>query len=181
MKLRIVAIFMLALLVVFTPAVAQQTADGDQIVSVPKKYVSAEGLNHQAEATVSKWIGMGKEIGVATREGLDAVVGSAEKFGTTKVGTFVMVMIAWNIMAKSILGIILGIPMLIGGVFVWMWGMRRVFFGYRVLDKKEGHTKFYKEHEPIEFSSRDARACAAVFMYGAIVVWVGVMIFAVIF
>lgn len=182
MRMRIIAIFMLALVIVLPAFTQQAVKDGDQIVSVPKKYVSSEGLNYQAEATpVGKWIGMGREIGIATREGLNAVVDTAEKFGTTKVGTFVMIMVAWSIMGKSVFGIILGIPLLIGGVLLWMWGMKRVFFGYRVLEKKEGKTKFFKEHAPIEFVTKEGRAMAAVFMYIAIALWIGTMVFGVIF
>lgn len=180
MKLRIVAIFMLALLVVI-PAMSQNRNDGDEVVSVPKKYVSAEGLNHQAPATVSKWIGMGREVGIATREGLNAVVDTAEKFGTTKVGTFVLVMVAWNIMAKQVLGVILGIPILIAGVGVWMWAMKRLFFGYRVLEKKEGKVKTYKDHEPFDFATRDGRSFCGVAMYAAIAAWIIGMVFGVIF
>ncbi len=177
-------LFVLAVFMVLTPLVAQSS---DEMVTVPKKYVSTEGLNHQAAAApaptevVSKWIGVGKEVGIATREGLNAVVDTAEKFGSTKVGNFVMVMIAWRIIGKDVLGVILGVPMLIGGICLWLWAARRMFFGYRVLEKKEGHTKFYKDHEPIEFASSDARATAGAFMGISLAAWVLICLFAVIF
>jgi hypothetical protein len=171
------------LLILVIPAVAQQTNDGDAVVSVPKKYVSAEGLTHQSTVPVpvSEWVGIGKEIGLATREGLNAVVDTAEKFGSTKVGTFVMVMIAWKIMAKEVLGVVLGIPLLLAGVGLWVWTAKRLFFGYRVLARKEGHTKIYEDHGPYDFKGNDARQVAGVFTWGTLVVWVGFMVLGVIF
>lgn len=54
--------FTLVFCAVSTPA-QQAENDGDQVVSVPKKYVSAEGLTHQASAPttpqkVSEWVGV---------------------------------------------------------------------------------------------------------------------------
>jgi hypothetical protein len=139
--------------------------DGNRLVTVPARYVSPEGMQHQQSLPVpeqaSQWVGVGKEIGEATREGLGAVVDTATKFGSTKVGTFVMVMIAWKIMAKEVLGVILGIPLLLAGVGLWLYVARRLFFGYRVIDKHEGHTKTYTDHPPYEFHTSDARCGAA--------------------
>ncbi len=167
---KLCALFLLLFLIT-SPVFAQQTNDGDTVVSVPKKYVSAEGLTHQSTVPVpvSEWVGIGKEIGVATREGLNAVVDTAEKFGSTKVGTFVMVMIAWKIMAKEVLGVVLGIPLLIAGVCVWFWTAKRLFFGYRVLAKKEGRTKTYEDHPAFEFSTKDSRGVAGVVTWGSLV------------
>lgn len=160
MKTRTMTIFV-ALMFVALPAIAQ-TDDGDKIVSVPKRYVSSEGLNHQATAvdTASRWVGIGREIGQATREGLDAVVNTAEKFGSTKVGTFVLFMIFWKIAAKDVLGIVLGIPLLLGGIAIWIWLIKRFFIGYRVLAKQDGKVKTYEDHLPYKFSSSDARTGA---------------------
>lgn len=173
---------LLLLAAVITPIAAQQKSDDDeQVVSVPKKYVSAEGLYHQVDPTpVSKWVGIGREVGIATKEGLNAVVDTAERFGSTKVGTFVMVMIAWRIMAKDVLGVVLGIPLLFAGIGLWVYIAKRLFFGYRVLDKVEGKTKLYKDHPAYEWDSRDARSAAGAFMGGGLILFVAVM-FAVIF
>lgn len=174
----------LLLMFLAVPLFAQTTNDGDTIVSVPKRYVSAEGLTHQATsapAQVSQWVGIGREIGEATREGLNAVVDTTEKFGSTKVGTFVMVMIAWRVMAREILGVVLGIPILIAGVCVWLWAAKRLFFGYRVLAKKEGHTKTYEDHPSYEFASGDARNAAGMATFLSVVLWVITMVFGVIF
>lgn len=88
---------------------AQSTPDPDEVISVPRRYVSSEGLTHQT-SKAGQWLGLGREIGAATQAGLSAVVDQTERFGATKVGTFVMVMIAWKIMARDVLGVVLGIP-----------------------------------------------------------------------
>lgn len=159
----------------------QNTNDNDEFVTVPKRYVSQEGLNHQkaespAPAVVSQFLGIGKEIGEATKEGLNAVVDVAEKFGSTKVGTFVMVMIAWKIVAKDILGIVLGIPVFIGGVCLWIYLGKRLFFGYRVIEKREGKIKTYAEQKPYDFRTKEGRGFAGVFMGIGLVVFVAVML-----
>ena len=70
--------------------------DGEKLVFIQEKYLSPEALNHVKSAPVqeaSKWLGFGKEIGEAMNGALGAVVGQADKFGATKVGTFTMVMV----------------------------------------------------------------------------------------
>ncbi len=154
----------LILLLLALPVAAQQKDAGDEIVSVPKKYVSSEGLAHQDAGQVNKWIGMGKEIGIATREGLNAVVDTSEKFGATRVGNFVMFLIAWKVMARELLGVVLGIPLLIAGISMWVWIAKRMFFGYRVLVRREGKVKTFADHAPINFDSRDAKVTAGSFL-----------------
>lgn len=160
----------LVLLLVACAFAQPKKDDGDDVVSVPKKYVSSEGLSHQSDVA-SKWVGVGREIGQATREGLGAVVDTADKFGQTKVGTFVMVMIAWKVLAMDVLRIALGVPIMIGGVCLWMWAMRRFFFGYRVLDRREGKTKVYVERPPYKFGSNDCRGMTGGFAFAAIIAW----------
>jgi uncharacterized membrane protein YciS (DUF1049 family) len=185
MKKLIIYIFLMCMFAVPLHLVAQN--DGDQVITVPKKYVSPEGLNHQAPpasvsaaADTTRWVGIGKEIGEATKQGLDAVVDSANKFGNTKVGNFVMIMIAWKIMGAELLGYIfrigIGIPILISGVFVYIYLLKRMFFGYQVLDRIEDKTKIYKEHLPVDFRSHEARAMAACLTGLAFCVFVGVML-----
>ena len=148
------AISMVFALFAFAPLVYAQnntttTDDGDTPVTVPKKYVSPEGLNHQVEAKTSEWVGIGKEIGEATKEGLDSVVSSADKFGATRVGIFVMAMIAWKVIGHQLFGVILGIPIFIAGMAFWWQVMKRLFFGYQVLDKKEGRTRRTSVRNPM--------------------------------
>jgi hypothetical protein len=176
MKKFMVVLSLLLLTVVAFSQDKTSTDDGDKIVAVPKKYVSSEGLNHiQSEdisAQVGKWTGVGKEVGTAVKDGLDAVVVEAEKFGTTKVGNFVMIMIAWKIMGRDLIGIVFGIPLLLLGIWLWIYIARRVFFGYKILDRIEGKIKFYKEHPPMTFNSLDARMVAGLSMGVALIAYI---------
>ncbi len=163
-------LFLFPILVLLAAAMAfpQGANDLDTLVTVPKRYVSAEGLAHQAPAEFNQWIGIGKEIGIATKEGLDAVVDTTNKFGATRVGTFVMVMIAWKIIGGDALRIGLGIPFLIIGLGVWFHLYKRLFIGYRVLATVEGpwysRKKTYADHPAYKFASGDARTMSGVFL-----------------
>lgn len=149
-------------------SVAAFAQDGDKLVTVPQKYVSAEGLQHQSgEPTgeLGTWANWGKEIGVATREALTAVVDQSERFGATKVGTFVMVMVAWRIMGKDLMGFVIGVPMLITVLCLWVWTVKRLFFGYKAVDTRTGWLglqKTYKLIPPYKFSGDEARAFTAI-------------------
>lgn len=168
MRTRILLFLVFLGLLMGSGVALQNTNDNDEFVTVPKRYVSQEGLNHQkapsAPVAISQYLGLGREIGEATKEGLNAVVDVAEKFGSTKVGTFVMVMIAWKIVAKDVLGVVLGIPVLIGGICLWIYLGKRLFFGYRVIEKREGKIKTYADQEPYDFKSKEGRGFAGVFM-----------------
>lgn len=156
---RFIAIALLAL-----PLAAQSTSAQDNaLVTVPRKYVSTEGLTHAKDEPVSKWIGFGREIGEATKEGLSAVVDQAERFGTTRVGNFVMLMVAWRILGHDLLRVVLGVPLYLFGVGIWIWSYRRFFMTRRVLVKedKANKTKEYAESKPYQFYSGDAKAGCA--------------------
>jgi len=182
--MRTIGLTILLTAIAFGAHAQSQQQDGEKLVYVQQKYVSAEGLTHAATepANVTKWLGWGKEIGTAMNEGLAAVVNQAERFGTTKVGNFVMVMIAWKIIGKDVVGIVLGIPILIAGICIWMWALRRFFLGYRVVVKREGFwKKEYAHQDPYDFKDSEWRAACGFFMFALICVWVGVMLGCVIF
>ena len=70
-------------------------------------------LVEQKIETYGKWAGAGKEIGIAVREGLTAVVDVAEKFSKTDVGTFTLAMIAWKVMGKDLIRMSVGIILIL--------------------------------------------------------------------
>jgi hypothetical protein len=55
------------------------------------------------------WVGVGGEVGTAINEGLTAVVDVADKFGKTDVGKFTLVLVAWKVMGKDVVKIVLGL------------------------------------------------------------------------
>lgn len=92
----------------------------EETVVIKKSSLTAEQLQTiESENAVkkienySKIVGIGKEIGVAINDGLNAVVGSAEKFGKTDVGKFTMLIIGWKFLYKDVIAILIGILSLI--------------------------------------------------------------------
>ena len=81
----------------------------------------------QKMQTLGKWAGYGKEVGVAIKEGLNAVVDVADKFGSTDVGKFTMYMIAWKIMGREAVAILLGSFILIIVTIVIFISFRRMY------------------------------------------------------
>jgi len=73
-------------------------------------------MNEKIE-TYGKWVGVGNEVGVAIKEGLSAVSDVAIKFSDSNVGKFTMVLIAWKVVGKDIVRILLGIIFIIFSVF----------------------------------------------------------------
>jgi hypothetical protein len=72
-------------------------------------------------AQLSKFEGIGKETGVAIREGLLAVTDVANKFGETNVGQITIALIVWRIAGKDLINILIGFV----GLFVGIWFYRK--------------------------------------------------------
>lgn len=99
--------------------------------------------------TYGNWVGVGGEIGTAIEEGLSAVVGVADKFGKTDVGKFTLVMVAWKVIGKDIIRIVLGFIFLI--IFTWLliYSFKKTCVETKVLIKNEnpGFFKYPKIKE----------------------------------
>lgn len=79
----------------------------DQLAKIKAEQTATE-LQKKLD-TYGKWVGVGGEIGGAVKESLNAVVDVADKFGKTDVGRFTMFMVAWKIIGKDIVRIIIGL------------------------------------------------------------------------
>ena len=109
--------------------------------------------------TYGKWAGMGKEIGVALREGLGALNDETNRFADTKVGFFVMFIIAFKVLGNPIIQLLIGIPLLIFGTVIFIvWFKRmvlpRTYLVSKDVVKEEGKilstTKYtYESKDPI--------------------------------
>jgi hypothetical protein len=91
--------------------VGEETEKPDQIAKVQAQQVTNQVV--EQVSTYSKIAGIGKEVGIAVKEGLLAVVDVADKFGGTNVGKFTMTMIAWKIIGKDIFRIVIGLVFLV--------------------------------------------------------------------
>lgn len=158
-------------------AIAQQQKTGEETLVVPKKYLSQEAIDHavaplpqEPVVEVSKWVGLGREVGQAMNEGLGAVVTQTDKFGATRVGNFVMAAIAWRIFGEDLKAVVLGIPTMIAGVALWVWSYRKFLCQRRVLAKQDGKVREWRT-EVYEFRTNDAKATSATFHGIALFLW----------
>lgn len=96
--------------------------------------------------TYGNWVGVGGEIGTAVKEGLNAVVDVADKFGSTNVGKFTMVMVAWKVIGKDLVRISLGILLIIvTSIFIFI-NYRKNFTTRKVMIKGN-RILFWQERE----------------------------------
>ena len=164
----------LFLIVFFTCAIFAQT---DETITVKKKDLppdlvksleTKEQLKDYAE-----YVGIGKEIGTALNEGLKAVVDQAEHFGTTNVGMFTMVMIAWSIIGNDIIQIMIGIPIYFIGLFSLFRYYRLNYSEHRVVTSKSGFFLWAKKEYKIIAPTRDVDA-ASIILFLFTLVWTGI-------
>jgi hypothetical protein len=73
----------------------------------------------------SEYINLGKSVGIAVREGLEAVTDTAAKFAKTDPGKFTMFIIAYKVIGKDFIQFIIGVPMLIIGIGLFIWSYRK--------------------------------------------------------
>lgn len=108
MKKLLVVLFALAV-----PAFAQQ----QEMVSVPKSMLTQQQLTQvkveEQVETISKYAGLGREVGEAINGGLSAVTTHTAAFAKTEVGQFTMFIIAWKVLGKDVLGFLIAVPLLV--------------------------------------------------------------------
>jgi hypothetical protein len=120
----------------------------DQLAKIMLEQKNAE-LQKKIE-TYGKWVGVGGEVGTAIKEGLNAVVDVSDKFSKTDVGKFTMIMIAWKVIGKDILSIIIGLLFFIVMTCVLIFSFKRTCIPHKVCIKNPGFLKYPKEYEYIE-------------------------------
>jgi len=85
-----------------------------------------------------EWIGLGKEIGQATREGLSALTNESNKFAHTSVGKFVMFIIAWKVIGNQALRIIITLPILLFVTVIFVWAFKKHCMPFKVITEVKG-------------------------------------------
>lgn len=143
----------LVLMVMFVSVQAQTT--NTKKVGDPTSYMTAEQLakynsdmkNAELEKkleTYGKWVGVGNEVGIAVREGLMAVVDVSDQFGKTDVGKFTLIMVAWKVMGKDVVRILLGIAFIFIVTFMFFRVYRNMFVSKRIKVEDNGWFKSKK-------------------------------------
>ena len=142
-----ILLFIALIAAVFTANISAQTTTEKITANITdltlEQCAKLEAANAQIEDqqqkldTCGKWVGVGGEIGTAVKEGLSAVVDVADKFGSTDVGKFTMTLIAWKVMGKDVIRIILGL-LFIFVVTVIIFKSHRSFTRRKMLVKSNG-------------------------------------------
>jgi hypothetical protein len=120
----------------------------------------------------SEWVGLGKEIGSAVDGSLGALTNRAEEFANTKVGIMTMYLVAYKVLGNDAIGILnhfirilVGVPVLIVGIILWIWSYKRNFHAYKILKSKTKEGKTYEIIEPENFSKYELGAGMRKFIY----------------
>ena len=114
--MRKITLLLIAMMLVVIPTQAQNI----EKVGDPTTYLTGEQLAKYTSdmkiadlekklETYGDWVGVGGEVGSAIEEGLTAVVDVADKFTGTDVGKFTMVLVAWKVVGKDVIRILLGL------------------------------------------------------------------------
>lgn len=138
----------LLFLMLWPVALLAQQADNTQRVIVEVKQPSVED-SKSIPAQTNEWVEVGRNVGVAMREGLSALTDEANKFADTDAGRFTMAVIAWKVAGKDAkelttalidrsVKLVVGVPALITLVIIYLWIMRKSFICHRVVVEKTG-------------------------------------------
>lgn len=120
----------------------------DQLAKIESK-VQMDEMKDKVEQ-YGEWVGIGGEVGVAIKEGLSAVVDVADKFGSTKVGEFTMLMVGWKVMGKDLIKIILGLLFITIFSILTFKFYKDTFYIKKFKVKDPGLFKYPKEYKIIE-------------------------------
>ena len=120
----------------------------DQLAKI-KAQQEVDALQKKLD-TYGNWVGVGGEIGTAVKEGLTAVVDVADKFGKTDVGRFTMLMVAYKVIGRDLVKVVLGLLFIIITTwFIW-FSFKRTCLPQKILIKDNGFMKYPKEYQIIE-------------------------------
>lgn len=136
----------------------------DQLAKIELEKANAE-LQKKVD-TYGKWVGVGGEVGIAVKEGLTAVVDVADKFGKTDVGKFTIYMVAWKVMGKDLIKIIIGLLFFFLFTTTLIFTYRRLVNPRRFLVENPGWLRYPKKYLVIEskYSADDTTLVAVIFI-----------------
>jgi hypothetical protein len=88
---------------------------------------TAEQLIDKRIERYGKWVGLGNEIGVAVNGCLQALNSELVKLSETKIGKIAIFLVIWKVLYQDVVGLLVGIPILIGWTILFIWVLRRCF------------------------------------------------------
>jgi hypothetical protein len=133
-------------------AVAQQTKSSNDFVTVRKSDLSPELLSKLEEKAQTQafgdkvkqygeWVGIGKEVGIAINEGLEAVTDNASKFSETTPGKVTIGLIIWKVAGRDLMGFLIGIPLLMWITYLFYWCWKVLYRGSFVVSGRDANGK----------------------------------------
>src|SRR5205807_1312407 len=107
---KILVVMLLTLsFAVFANAQAQSQSGNEDTVTIPKSQLTPEQLQKVQQEqldekikTYGKWVGIGKEVGVAVNSSLESITNQADHFAKTGVGKFTMVLVTWKVIGTMV-------------------------------------------------------------------------------
>jgi hypothetical protein len=148
----------------------------DTSMILVKKSALPTAVLQQVQATqqiesLGRYVGLGKEIGGAIREGLESLTDVADHFSKTKVGKFTMFLIAFKVLGYPCIQLAIGLPLLLFGVIMYGIIIFKYCLPYRYLKSKENGKKTYDIRETDSYSSA-AKLAVTTLMF---LVYLGIM------
>lgn len=139
------------------------------------KQMKENTITQQIE-TYGAWAGIGKEIGVAAREGLTAVKDVTLDLSESELGKTVMLLIVWKVAGIDMLRILIGfIIAMIATIFVVKSYMRS--FATRKVTKSSGfflwRKREYEDFDASDYWGDDGNRSIAQIMHP--IVWLGIV------
>lgn len=142
---------MLPAMLMFTLALAQEN---DSLITVRKSLLPSNILQQvetqQKIESYGKWVGLGKEVGSAVREGLGALTDETDRFSKTGVGKFTMFIIAFKVLGYPIIQLLFGSTIwLLGTVIAVIFFFTCFLPKKNLLSESKGDGKKWEYKEPL--------------------------------
>ena len=112
--------------------------------------------------TYGEYVGLGKEIGTAMNEGLEALTKHTAEFAETKVGRFTMFIIAYKVIGTDLIQFVVGVPLLIAFSVIFIWSWRRNCITRPIL--KREHPDKTKDFELFEGTEGEKLSYVVVYL-----------------
>lgn len=153
-----------ALITLLVPVTLAQENKAEETIMV-KKSELPPGLLTKLEAQASfnetkekitqygNWVGMGKEIGIAVNDGITAIKDQAISLSETKLGYYIMFLIAYKVIGTDLIQLAIGLPLMIALFIVFLWSYYKNCIPRQVLVEEDKGKKVYKTF-PFETTQR---------------------------
>lgn len=127
-----------------------------EIANAQKLQVQTQQVTNTL-TTAGEWAGMGKEIGIAVKEGLSALGSEVDKVSKTDAGRFTMFVISWKVLGDDAKQIILGpiLWLILTCIFFYLWRLIYKIRTYKIKDAVYDEATGKRVIQPAEYEIKD--------------------------